>query len=109
MQLAVEEHGPRDGTAAVLLHGRAPDARALVAAARAQQSLRGFFAGHAGPSSPAVTRAERRGLTVPSVITTGPLTPPNVVQAADAPAALLPDARRGPSGDLVDAVQTVAA
>ncbi|WP_354700342.1 Putative aminoacrylate hydrolase RutD [Paraconexibacter sp. AEG42_29] len=77
--------------------------------ARAQSAARGFFADYAGLSSLAVTRAELRALSVPAVITTGPLTPPGVVAAADALAALLPGARRDPAGDLAGAVRAVTA
>lgn len=96
------------GTAAAVaawLDGRV-DEDAL---ARAQASAAGFFADYAGLSSLAVTRAELRAVTVPAAIVTGTFTPPDIVSAADALAALLPDVRRDLAGDLVAGVQAVAA
>ena len=56
-----------------------------------------------------MTRRELRALDVPAVVVTGPWSPPHVVAAADALAALLPAATRADDGDLVAAARTLLA
>jgi hypothetical protein len=46
---------------------------------------------------------------VPAVVLTGPWSPPHIVAAADALAALLPAARRADDGDLVAATLALLA
>jgi pimeloyl-ACP methyl ester carboxylesterase len=95
LEAAVREGGPEAGVEAWLA-GRAED-RALE---RARAAHRAFFADYAGLASWPVTRRELRALDLPAVVLTDPSSPPHVVAAADALAALLPAARRAGDGDL---------
>lgn len=91
--------------------GREAAVRAWVVAAggddaradRVNASVAGFFADYAGQGSWSPSRRELRAIGVPVAVVTGPSTPAHVVTAADAVAALLPDARRGSDGDAVGA------
>jgi pimeloyl-ACP methyl ester carboxylesterase len=74
-----------------------------VRAARAAADHAGFFADYAGQSSWSPSRRELRAIDVPPAIVTGPSTPPHIVVAADAVAALVPGARRARDGDAVAA------
>jgi pimeloyl-ACP methyl ester carboxylesterase len=87
------------------LDGRASGA----ALERAEHAHRAFFADYAGLSSWSVTRGELRAAAAPVTLLTGPATAPAVRAAADALAALLPDARRREDGDLVGAALEAAA
>jgi pimeloyl-ACP methyl ester carboxylesterase len=70
---------------------------------RAAQDHLGFFADYAGQASWSPSRRELRAIAVPVAVVTGPDTPGHVVAAADAVAALLPDARRASDGGVVAA------
>jgi pimeloyl-ACP methyl ester carboxylesterase len=96
---AVRAGGPGAGVEA-WLGGRV----AAEALARARAAHRGFFADYAGMATWPVSRRELRALAAPAVVLTGPSSPPYVVAAADAVAALLPDARRASDGDVAGAV-----
>jgi 3-oxoadipate enol-lactonase len=74
------------------------------ALARARAAHRGFFADYAGMATWATSRRELRALALPAVVLTGPSSPPHVVAAADALAALLPEATRTADGDLAAAI-----
>ena len=50
---------------------------------------------------------ELRALATPAVVLTGPMTPARIVEAADALAALLPEASRATHGDLTAAVRAL--
>ena len=104
LEAAVREGGPEAGVEAWL--GGRLDAAALE---RARAAHRAFFADYAGLASWPVTRRELRALDVPAVVLTGPASPPHVVAAADALAALLPAVRRADDGDLVAAARSVLA
>jgi pimeloyl-ACP methyl ester carboxylesterase len=104
LEEAMRAGGPEAGVEAWL--GGRVDAEAL---ARAKAAHRGFFADYAGLASWPVTRRELRALDVPAVVLTGPSSPPHIVAAADALAALLPLAARADDGDLVAAVRTLLA
>ena len=104
LEAAVREGGPEAGVEA-WLGGRAQGA----ALERARAAHRAFFADYAGLASWPVTRRELRALDVPAVVLTGPSSPPHIVAAADALAALLPLAARADDGDLVAAVRTLLA
>jgi pimeloyl-ACP methyl ester carboxylesterase len=96
---AVRAGGPGAGVEAWLgdrVSGEALD--------RARAAHRGFFADYAGMATWATSRRELRALTLPAVVLTGPSSPPLVVAAAEALAALLPDVRRRTDGDLAGAV-----
>jgi pimeloyl-ACP methyl ester carboxylesterase len=69
---------------------------------------RGFFADYAGQSSWSPTRRELRGIAVPVAVVTSPGSPPHVVEAADAAAALVPGAVRSVDGDVVAAALALA-
>lgn len=92
---AVRSGGPEAGVERWL--GGRVSGRALE---RARAAYGAFFADFAGLASWPVTRRELRGLAVPAVVVTGPSSARHVVAAADALAALLPDARRAGDGDL---------
>jgi pimeloyl-ACP methyl ester carboxylesterase len=104
LEAAVREGGPEAGVEAWL--GGRLDGEAL---ARARAAHRAFFADYAGLASWPITRRELRALAVPAVVLTAPGSPPHIVAAADALAALLPDARRASDGDLVAAVRSLLA
>ena len=97
--------GPQAGVEA-WLGGRVGRPAALE---RARAAHRAFFADYAGLASWPVTRRELRALDVPAVVLTGPRSPPHVVAAADALAALLPAARRADDGDLAAAARSLLA
>jgi pimeloyl-ACP methyl ester carboxylesterase len=99
---AVRAGGPAAGVAAWLA-GRV-DGPAL---ARARAAHRAFFADYAGLASWPASRRALRALAAPAVVLTGPSSPPPLVAAADALAALLPDVRRATDGDLVAAARLV--
>jgi 3-oxoadipate enol-lactonase len=103
IEQALREGGPPAGVEAWL--GGRIDGEAL---ARARASHRGFFADYAGMSTWATSRRELRALALPAVVLTGPWSPPHIVAAADALAALLPGATRATDGDLAAAVRAVA-
>jgi 3-oxoadipate enol-lactonase len=107
LEAAILEGGPEAGVEAWLAgQDRTPPTRALE---RARAAHRAFFADYAGLASWPVTRRELRAMDVPAVVLTGPWSPPHIVAAADALAALLPAARRGDDGDLVAATRTLLA
>ena len=99
---AVRAHGPAAGVE-TWLGGRA-QADAL---ARARAAHLGFFADYAGLATWSVSRRELRALDAPAVVLTGPWSPPHLVAAADALAALLPAATRATDGAIAAAVQTL--
>jgi len=99
LEEAVRQGGPEAGVAR-WLDGRADSGRIE----RAQRSAGAFFADYAGLASWPVTRRELRALGAPVVVLTGPATPPHVLAASDALAALLPAATRRADGDLAGAV-----
>jgi pimeloyl-ACP methyl ester carboxylesterase len=76
-------------------------------AERAAAAQLGFFADYAGQSSWSPARGELRGIGVPVAVVTGPATPPHIVAAADAAAALLADPRRTRDGDVLAAVRAL--
>jgi pimeloyl-ACP methyl ester carboxylesterase len=104
LEAAVREGGPQAGVEAWL--GGRVEAAALQ---RARTANRAFFADYAGLASWPVTRRELRALDAPAVVLTGPRSPPHIVAAADALAALLPAARRVGDGDLVAATRALLA
>ena len=99
---AVRSGGPGAGVEA-WLGGRVSDD----ALERARAAHRGFFADYAGLATWPVSRRELRALAVPSVVLTGPWSPPHIVAAADALSGLLPDASRAVDGDLAAAVASL--
>ena len=99
---AVREGGPGAGVEAWL--GGHVEGEAL---ARARAAHLGFFADYAGLATWPVSRRELRALAAPAVVLTGPWSPPHVVAAADALAALLPAATRADDGDMVAAIASV--
>lgn len=102
IEQAMRTGGPQAGVEA-WLGGRAQGA----ALARARAAYRGFFADYGGLASLPVSRRELRGVQVPAVLLSDASTPPQVLAAADALAALLPGARRAGDGDLVAAARTL--
>jgi pimeloyl-ACP methyl ester carboxylesterase len=99
LQDSMATGGP-DAAVEAWLAGRAsPDA-----VARAKASQRGFFADYAGLASWPVTRGQLRSLAIPVAVVTSASAPWHLVRAADALAALVPDARRSQGGDLAGAV-----
>jgi pimeloyl-ACP methyl ester carboxylesterase len=72
--------------------------------ARARSAHRAFFADLAGLATWPVTRAQLRAVAVPVAILTHPAAPAHVAAAADALAALIPEARRTVGDDLAGAV-----
>jgi pimeloyl-ACP methyl ester carboxylesterase len=99
LEEAVRARGPGAGVEA-WLGGRAEDD----ALARARAAHRGFFADYAGMATWPVSRRELRALAVPAVVLTGSWSPPHIVAAADALAALLPSVSRAGDGDIAAAV-----
>jgi pimeloyl-ACP methyl ester carboxylesterase len=99
---AVRARGPAAGVEA-WLSGRV-EGEALE---RARAAHRGFFADYAGLATWPVSRRELRALAVPAAVVTSASSPPHVVAAADALAALLPAATRAHDGDLVAAVRAL--
>jgi pimeloyl-ACP methyl ester carboxylesterase len=99
LEQAVRDGGPAAAVEA-WLDGRA----AAGPLARARAAHRGFVADFAGLASWPVTRRELRAIGQPLVVLTGPDSPPHIVAAADALAALAPAARRRHDGDLAGAV-----
>jgi 3-oxoadipate enol-lactonase len=104
LEEAMRKGGPEAGVEAWL--GGRVDGETL---ARARAAHRGFFADYAGLASWPVTRRELRALDVPTVVLTGPWSPPHIVAAADALAELLPDVRRDAGGDLAVAARSLLA
>jgi pimeloyl-ACP methyl ester carboxylesterase len=96
---AVRGGGPGAGVEAWL--GGRVEGEALE---RAKTAHRGFFADYAGIATWPTSRRELRALALPAVVLTGPWSPPHIVAAADALAALLPDVTRATDGDLAGAV-----
>ena len=94
--------------------GRAAAVRAWLGAggrdapARAGSWQRGFFADYAGQASWSPTRRELRNVGVPVAVVTSASSPAHVVAAADAAAALVPDAVRAVDGDVVGAAVALA-
>lgn len=76
-------------------------------AGAARGSHAGFFADYAGLASWSPSRRELRAIGVPVAVVTGPGSAPHVVAAADAGAALLPDARRYRDGDVLAATRAL--
>jgi pimeloyl-ACP methyl ester carboxylesterase len=99
LEEAVRAGGPPAGVAAWL--GDRVSGEALE---RARAAHLGFFADYAGIATWATSRRELRALALPAVVLTGPSSPPHVVAAADALAALLPGATRATDGDLAAAI-----
>jgi 3-oxoadipate enol-lactonase len=99
---ALRARGPAAGVEAWL--GGRVEGEAL---ARARAAHRGFFADYAGMATWATSRRELRAVERPAVVLTGPWSPPHIVAAADALAALLPDVARRADGDLAGAVATL--
>jgi pimeloyl-ACP methyl ester carboxylesterase len=99
LEEALREGGPQAGVRAWLGATRAAGADAT----RVASWQRGFFADYAGQASWSPSRRELRALAVPVALVTGPDSPPHVVAAADAAAALVPGARRVVDGDVVAA------
>jgi pimeloyl-ACP methyl ester carboxylesterase len=107
MALAVErellEQALRAGGPAAAVRAWLGDGADPVRADRAAAAQLGFFADYAGQASWSPSRRELRAITVPLAVVTGPSSVPHVVAAADAVAALVPDARRARNGDVVAA------
>jgi pimeloyl-ACP methyl ester carboxylesterase len=99
LQDSMATGGPDAAVEAWLAGRAAPDA-----IARAKASHRGFFADYAGLASWPVTRGQLRSLAMPVAVVTSASAPWHVVRAAEALAALVPDARRSQGGDLAAAV-----
>jgi pimeloyl-ACP methyl ester carboxylesterase len=99
---AVRTGGPGAGVEAWL--GGRVEGEAL---ARARAAYRGFFADYAGLATWSVSRRELRALAAPAVVLTGPMSPVRIAEAADALAALLPQASRAEDGDLAAAVRAL--
>ena len=89
LEAALRDDGPAGAVAAWR-----PDADAGVRAAH-----RAFFADFGGLASWPVARRELRAVAVPVAVVTGAASPPHLVAAADALAALLGDGRRVRDGD----------
>jgi pimeloyl-ACP methyl ester carboxylesterase len=104
LETALRDGGPRAAVTAWL----GPDADPAQAA-RAAENHVGFFADYAGQASWSPSRRELRALGMPIAVVTGPRTPPHVVAAADAMAALVPGARRASDGAVVAAALGLAA
>jgi pimeloyl-ACP methyl ester carboxylesterase len=104
LEAAVREGGPEAGVEAWL--GGRVEGEAL---ARARTAHRAFFVDYAGLASWPAGRRELRALDVPAVVLTGPSSPPHIVAAADALAALLPAASRVADGDIAAAARSLLA
>jgi 3-oxoadipate enol-lactonase len=101
---AVRAGGPGAGVEAWLAGRADPDALE-----RARAAHRAFFADYAGVATWSVSRRELRAFAQPTVVLTGPGSPPHVVAAADALTALLPAASQAEHGDLARAVRELLA
>jgi len=99
---AVRAGGPPAGVQAWL--GARAGGEALE---RAKAAHRAFFADYAGLASWPASRRGLRALDAPAVVLTGPGSPPAIVAAADALAALMPAARRVGDGDLAAAARSL--
>lgn len=99
-QRAMLETALREGGPAQAVEAARPGASDAIRAAH-----RAFFADFGGLTSWPVTRRELRAITVPVAVVTDSATPPHLVDAADALAALLPDARRATDGDVAAATR----
>jgi len=104
LEQALREGGPGAAVRAWLGDGADPGRAERAAAAQL-----GFFADYAGQASWSPSRRELRAIGVPVAVVTGPDTAAFVVAAADAAAALLPDARRARDGDVVAAARVLLA
>jgi pimeloyl-ACP methyl ester carboxylesterase len=104
LDAAVRRGGPEAGVEA-WLGGRVDDETL----ARARAAHRAFFADYAGLASWPASRRELRTFDAPTVVLTGPSSPPHIVAAAEALADLLPAARRARDGDLVAAARDLLA
>jgi pimeloyl-ACP methyl ester carboxylesterase len=113
MALAVErellEQALRAGGPAAAVRAWLGDGADPGRAERAGAAQLGFFADYAGQASWSPSRRELRAIGVPVAVVTGPQTPAFVVAAADAVAALLPDARRASDGGVVAAARALLA
>jgi pimeloyl-ACP methyl ester carboxylesterase len=101
-QRALLEAALRDGGPAAAVEAWRPGADDAVRAAH-----RAFFADFGGLASWPVTRRELRAITVPVALVTHSATPPHLVEAADALAALIPGARRTTDGDALAALRAL--
>jgi pimeloyl-ACP methyl ester carboxylesterase len=98
------ERGLREGGPAVAVRAWLGEEADPARAERAVAAPAGFFADYAGQASWSPSRGELRAIAVPVAVVTGPSSAPFVVEAADAIARLVPDARRADDGDVVGAV-----
>lgn len=76
---------------------------------RARASAPAFFADYAGLATLPLSRRELRAITVPLLVLTAPATPPALLTAADALAALPPRAERAGDGDAAAALRRLLA
>jgi pimeloyl-ACP methyl ester carboxylesterase len=97
----------RDGGSGDAIEAWLGDAAEPQQVQRARASYLGFFADYAGQASWSPSRRELREISVPVAVVTGPASPQHLVAAADAAAALLPDARRRTDGDAVAAARAL--
>lgn len=104
LEQALRDGGPAVAIGAWLGDRADPDRRE-----RAGSSRLGFFADYAGQSSWSPARGELRAIGVPVAVVTGPDSQQHVVEAADAVAKLLPDARRTADGDIIAAARALLA
>lgn len=124
IEQAVRDGGPGDGVDAWLTGhggieraGSAPPAGEPGSAApgeagrrdRARVATAAFFADYAGLASWPVTRGELRSIAAPLVVLTGAASAAHITAAADALAALAPNATRRHDGELEDAVRSLLA
>ncbi len=103
------EEALREGGPAEAIDGWLGEAADAGRRERARASQRGFFADYAGQMSWSPSRGELRAIGVPVAVVTGPGSPAHIVEAADAAAKLLADARRSTDGDVVAAARKLAA
>jgi len=101
------ERALRDGSPADAIEAWLGDGADAGRRERAPSSPLGFFADYAGQSSWSPARRELRAIAVPVAVVTGPGSPPHIVAAAGAAAALLSDARRTHDGDAVAAARAL--
>ena len=106
LERSLRDAGPAEAISAWLEAGGGADAGRRE---RAPASPLGFFADYAGQSSWSPARRELRAIAQPVAVVTGPGSPPHIVAAAGAAAALLPDARRSEDGDAVAAARALLA
>jgi pimeloyl-ACP methyl ester carboxylesterase len=99
---AVRGRGPAAGVQAWL-----GDRAGSAALERAKAAHRAFFADYAGLASWPASRRGLRALDAPAVVLTGPSSPPSIVAAADALAALMPAAVRAHDGELAAAARSL--